>query len=427
MPAIRGLIAALVCLLVLAGTALAFNPPKVAKGKNGNPQLMVFNKAAGKYEGFMVKAVAYKPVPLGRAKDNEQDKGAQLCYPINPTPWGDYVNLSPCYDSDYFGFMADAKGKVMHKYFQMIWDRDLKILKEMGVNTIRLYDTNPQFRSHKPFLDACLENQIAVIYPLWLNPDTLSKGWPVTDQDPKQYPGQLPLMDGIKKQYIETRRHPAILFYVAGNEAFNIPFLPDQQYIIDRINMVLNYFKSQPSRPVSTCSVELSDNPDQWRWYLKTFPDIDFVMVNSGYRGDACVDPKGYGRLWNILADVVAPTGKPFLLGEYGVHDNEEPNYSRRHFNCFLKSADQNRARANFMGVAYFEYSDEKDKEGYQKQMGVLKPELATTIADNRIADKLIKKTLSYPGLGKGRWEMFQPYKPGDPPEAKFNYHQIWN
>jgi hypothetical protein len=428
-PALKGLIAALICLFMMAGTSLAANPPKVAKDKNGNPQLMVFNKATGKYEGFMVKAVAYKPQPIGEYKHPSNAKGAQLCYDV-PAPWnkdGNYDIVSPCYDSDYFGHMVTIQGKTVADNYERIWDRDLAVLKQMGVNTVRLYDANPQFRNHLPFLNACYMAGIKVIYPLWITTETMSKGWPVTDRDHKQYPGQLPLMDGIKKQIDELGKHEAILCFVAGNEVFDVPFNPNQQYIIDRINMVMDYVSSKSRILVTTCPPDMGDDPNNWSWYYKTFPEAGLVMANAGYRGDACTSANSYGRLWDILDKVIAPSLKFFILGEYGVHDQDDAKYNRRHFNCFLKSADQNMIRTRFMGVVYFEYIDEANKPTNQKEMGVLTPTLATTVPSNRVADKLSPKKANYPGIGSGRWEMFQPYKSGDPAVAKYNYHDIWN
>ncbi len=426
-PALRGLIVALVCLFIMAGSALAANPPKIVKDKNGKPQIMAFNKASGKYEPFMVKAVAYKPLPIGRYQHPPQNKGAQLCYDLKPAPWGENIVISPCYDSDYFGFMADKDRKIMDKSFEKIWERDLAVLKQMGVNTVRLYDANPQFRDHIPFLNACEQAGIKVIYPLWITTETMSKDWPVTDKDKKQYPGQLPLMDGIKMQITDVGQHPAIFCFVAGNEVFDVPFNPSQQYIIDRIKLVMDYASSNSPIIVTTCPPDMGDNQDNWVWYFNTFRKAGLLMANAGYRGDACTAANSYGRLWDILDKAIAPGLMPFLLGEYGVHDPDDAKYNRRHFNCFLKSADENRVRTRFMGVVYFEYIDEADKSTNQKEMGVLKPELATTIPNNRIPDKLIPKKESYkPNIGWGRWEMFQPYQPGDPPVAKYNYHDIW-
>jgi hypothetical protein len=324
--------------------------------------------------------------------------------------------------------MVNSAGVVLDNTFQTIWDRDLAILKKMGVNTVRLYDTNPQFRNHIPFLDACQAAGIKVIYPLWLTTETINANWPLEESDktgPEDY--RLPYMVGIRKQVAEVGSHPAILCFVAGNEVHAVPAIPSQQHIIDRIKMAMSYVKANSSIPVTTCPNDFGNNPSSWQWYLNTFTDADLVMVNSGYRGDTCTASNSYPQLWDILASVVAPSGKPFLLGEYGVHDPDEPGYTRRHFNCFLQSADQNRGRTNFMGVVYFEYMDEPDKPANQKEMGVVKPSLSTSSVSKRKADNIVEKTSSYSGLGRARWEMFRPAGSGDPEEASYNYHEIWN
>ena len=67
---------------------------------------------------------------------------------MKETPYGDYK--SACYDSDFYDGSLDnplrepagpTKG-----WFSPLWERDFPAMKELGVNTVRLYNANPTTR-----------------------------------------------------------------------------------------------------------------------------------------------------------------------------------------------------------------------------------------------------------------------------------------
>ena len=90
--------------------------------------------------------------------------------------------------SDYFDGSPDVPRRSPTGpavgWFQALWERDFPIMKELGVNTLRLYNSNPTTRKasieqngtngivaplgkdHVPFMDMAAEYGFKVIYPL---------------------------------------------------------------------------------------------------------------------------------------------------------------------------------------------------------------------------------------------------------------------
>mmetsp|Transcript_4245 Transcript_4245/g.9944 ORF Transcript_4245/g.9944 Transcript_4245/m.9944 type:complete len:616 (-) Transcript_4245:337-2184(-) len=125
-------------------------------------------------EPFYMKGVAYSPVPLGED-------------PLYGAPYGDY------FTNEYAAF----------------WVRDLPLLKAMGANTIRTYAWN-RTRSHKEFLDFCLENDMRVSITYFLG-STLQT--PITSKDDLEQVAQ-----DFADQVAKYKDHPAVIGWAFGNE-----------------------------------------------------------------------------------------------------------------------------------------------------------------------------------------------------------------
>lgn len=122
---------------------------------------------------WLMRAISYSPVPLGED-------------PSYSEPYGDYFTDS----------------------FSGIFERDLKLLQQMGANTVRLYAWRQSTR-HTQFLDAAHARGLVVIavYEMGTAEDT-----PVTNG------AQRALLRARLQARLRVSRHPAIVAWLVGNE-----------------------------------------------------------------------------------------------------------------------------------------------------------------------------------------------------------------
>ena len=124
------------------------------------------------------------PTPLGRSDPDSQFVGG-LCSP-RKNVFG--VEESACLDEDMFdGSNGDPDRNPagpQNGWFRALWERDFPVMKELGVNTIRIYHVSPFTRqasieqlgtgginfpigkSHREFLDLAGAYGLKVIFPL---------------------------------------------------------------------------------------------------------------------------------------------------------------------------------------------------------------------------------------------------------------------
>lgn len=111
-----------------------------------------------------------------------------------------------------------------HPWFEPIWDRDFPVLKELGVNTIRIYNSNPTTRQstidqlgqngileplgklHIPFMNKAQQYGLKVIFPLMGDEQILRKTPEATVQQM------------LKNQIDEVGNHSALLMWNFSNE-----------------------------------------------------------------------------------------------------------------------------------------------------------------------------------------------------------------
>ena len=92
--------------------------------------------------------MCYNPVPLGwKNISNDNTGGGGYCSPKR-TSFGEWK--SACYDSDFFDGSPDIPDRFpvgpSEGWFQALWKRDFPVMKELGINTLRLYNANPTTR-----------------------------------------------------------------------------------------------------------------------------------------------------------------------------------------------------------------------------------------------------------------------------------------
>jgi len=256
--------------------------------KDGHYQLMVERKP------YIVKGVCYNPVPIGQ--NHEYDW------------WGDPNKP---------------------------WLVDGKLMKEMGVNTIRLYQSHEHAEEVREVIrDLYQRYGIRTILGDWLG------FW----EYPCPFYGDKEFQDKVKKQVLDMvslfKDEPGILLWVLGNEnnysclglvhswsSDEIDKEPDpQKQKAMRARIYYSYVndiakeihKADPNHPVAMGNGELIG----LEYAKEVCPDIDLVACII-YRG------KTFGNLFNSLK---VTFDRPILLSEFGSDA----------YDAYLKKEDQN-------------------------------------------------------------------------------------
>jgi beta-galactosidase/beta-glucuronidase len=297
----------------------------VQRLRNGHFRLIVNKKP------FIIKGVVYNPIPIGES-----------------------------YDYDWW---SDE-----HKP----WMIDGKLMKEMGINSVRFYQPGKNPEAVKKVIDDLYKNfGIYTIMGHWLG------FW----NYPCPFYGDKDFREKIKEEVLEMvklyKDQEGLLFWVLGNEnnySFSGQVNPWSNEEIDKepdpykqkilrakiyysfVNELAKEIKKiDPNHPVALGNGELIglDIANQY------CPDIDIVACII-YRG------KTFGNLFNSLK---ATFNRPIFLSEFGADsydaykDKEDQNMQALFLECQWQQIYQNLAgkegAGNCIGGTVFEWSDE--------------------------------------------------------------------
>ncbi|MCX5697018.1 MAG: hypothetical protein NTU54_03465 [Candidatus Omnitrophica bacterium] len=271
---------------------------RLGKGKvhllqyeTGDWRLIVDNKI------YLIKGITYAPTKVGQSPDNGTLKN-----------W-----MEEDYDQDgkadgpYDAFVDKNRNNVQDKDEPNVGD--FALMKEMGVNTIRLYH-HPAKLDKEILRDLYETYGIRVIIGDFLGKYALGSGAPWNPGTDYNNPEQKKMMmDTVRDMVTEFKDEPFVLFWLLGNEnvygyACNADKEPDAFFKF--ANEVALMIKSiDPEHPVAICSGDIL--------YLDKFgrdcPDIDIFGTNA-YRGDY-----GFGALWQ---QVKAEADRPVFITEFG-------------------------------------------------------------------------------------------------------------
>ena len=265
---------------------------RLGKGKvhliqyeTGDWQLIVDKKP------YIIKGITYAPTKVGQSPD----EGTM-------TNWmEDDFNQNGLADGPYDAYLDTDKNKKPVG--------DFALMKDMGVNTIRLYH-HPYPPDKEVLRDMYEKYGIRVIMADFLGKYALGSGapWnPGTDYKNEQHKKNM--MESVTNMVLEFKDEPYILFWLLGNEnvygyACNANQEPDTFFKF--ANEVAKHIKEiDPEHPVAICSGDVL--------YLDKFgqdsPDIDIFGTNA-YRGDY-----GFGFLWK---QVRKEADRPVFITEFG-------------------------------------------------------------------------------------------------------------
>lgn len=388
---------------------------------------------------FFVKGVSYNPAPLGyktmdKTKKNWGYGGGGYCS-AKTTVFGE--EKSACYGNDFFdGNLANPQRQPpgpSGPWWGAIWARDFPIIKQLGANTVRIYNLDPFSKMfleenpdmfpmamhkelgavHRPFLDAAQEHGLKVILPMAQDPNLL-KNNNITVVE-----------EIIKSQIDELGDHDALLMYFVGNE---LPLDSDTstRKLINKLMKFARDYQYQRWGRTIPVSTALIDRPSALERMLQTL-DVDFITVNifRGVNLDSFFVSSIPGR--RGYADLVNQYKKPVLFGEWGMPYAQtvnpvQPDWANQIYGKIVLNA-----KNGAIGGVFFEYCDEpyavkpmmQDK-AEQTQMGLVKfqvakgPDNSTSLDPNVfLPDNVVIKNVPYRSLQKGV---------GGSPFAQYNY-----
>lgn len=374
---------------------------------------------------FFVKGINYEPTPLGITKmGNAGLSGGGYCS-VRRNYLGNIQ--SACFLKDYYdGMVNDAVTKYPAPdgpWFEEVWERDLPIIKELGANTIRVYNMQPftktlfnkfstlfgpplytypnQGAEHKPFLDAVHKYGLMAIVPIVSEEETLSLR---TDEE---------LYAMIEARVDELGNHPALLMWCIGNN-LGLVSKDELRATVNRmIEKVKSYMLEKWNRVVPVTSAE-SDVPPA---YLPLVKDLKIdVFTANVYRGAYLSkfwrpDPTEDLKTFPGWAAISKNYNIPLLLGEFGAHHQEKETQSQQDWINMQIKAMYTARRDGCIGGLFKEYSDQFLAGDGDNDMGVVTFSVSTG-ADNStgdsqtpgsfITDTVTKKTTIFTAIQKG-------------------------
>jgi len=329
---------------------LGHGPVHLTQYANGHWQLFV-DKAP-----YVIRGITYSATPIGKTPDD----GSWVVH----RDWMlSDVNKNGKIDGPYDSWVGQYKdGKLIGKGPAV---GDFRLLKEMGVNTIRLY--------HHGYNKALLKDLyqtygIRVIMGDFFGAYTIGSDadWNTgTDyRDPEQ---QKRMLESVRQMVEEYKNEPYILFWVLGNEnnygnANNCREVPDVYYAF--LNKAAQLIKSlDPNHPVALSNGDLLFIDKA----AKLCPDVDIFGANS-YRGS-------HGMGDSYWQDVQDEWAKPILISEFGCpayHRHKSPQeteklqaeYLRGNWDDIERNLGGGPGVGNAIGGVLFEWMDEWWKAG---------------------------------------------------------------
>jgi beta-glucuronidase len=316
---------------------------RLVQYETGDWQLLVDGKP------FMVKGITYAPTKIGESPDEG-----------TLSSWmDDDFNANGRADGPYDSFVDKNRNNRLDGSEQVAGD--FKLMKEMGVNAIRLYH-HPQAVNKEVLRDMFETYGIRVIMGDFLGKYTIGSGasWnPGTDYNNEEQKQKM--LDSVLSMVNEHKDEPYILFWLLGNEnvygyACNADTHPDAFFKF--ANEVARKIKEiDPEHPVAIGSGDVL--------YLDKFgadaPDIDIFGTNA-YRGNY-----GFGSIWK---QVRTEADKPALITEFGCPayaegktaeeaENLQAEYHRAAWEDIERNAAFGQGAGNAIGGIVFEWADE--------------------------------------------------------------------
>lgn len=228
-----------------------------------------------------------------------------LCFSLLSLPvWSEIRNVDGRWLHFVEGKAYPIKGMTFGKKIEAsAIDEDFRILKDLGVNTIRTWGTGAEAPI---LLDAAQRHGLKVMAGIWLR-----HGRPGAEGDDsfnwlRDEKGKQEQWDNAIKTVQKYKDHPAILFWGLGNEVFLNCASEDEKVAYAQFlgKLCKEIKRLDPKHLISSsCAWTLG-----WPYWEKYCPDLDVYGVNS------------YGPGVTALSDEATRLGikKPYVLTEFG-------------------------------------------------------------------------------------------------------------
>ncbi len=304
---------------------------------------------------YVIKGVTYAPTKVGQSPD-EGTLGNWM--------EEDFNNNGKA-DGPYDAFVDKNKNGAQDADEPGVGD--FQLMKDIGVNTIRLYH-HPQKVKKEVLRDMYSNYGIRVIMGDFLGKYTIGSGapWsPGTDYNNAEHKKNM--MESVTNMILEFKDEPYILFWVLGNEnvyGYACNADKDPVAFFKFANEVAKHIKSlDPEHPVAIASGDIV--------YLDVFgkyaPDIDIFGANA-YRGNS-----GFGFLWR---QVKREADRPAFITEFGCSayfegksldtgEEYQADYHRGSWEDIESNMAFKEGSGNAIGGVVFEWVDEWWK-GYE-------------------------------------------------------------
>ncbi|MDD5006323.1 MAG: glycoside hydrolase family 2 TIM barrel-domain containing protein [Candidatus Omnitrophica bacterium] len=264
---------------------------RLVQYENGGWQLFVDDKP------FVIKGITYAPTKVGQSPDDG-----------SLTSWMEYdFNKNGKCDGPYDAFVDRNRNNKQDVNEPATGD--FKLMKEMGINTIRIYQQ--PFKVNKELLRRLYnEYGIMVIMGDFLGKYALGSGaeWDKgTDYSNPLH--QKNMLESVKKMVLEFKDEPYILMWLLGNEnVYGVACNADKnpEAFFKFCNQAATLIKTLDSdHPVAVVNgdVLFLDR------FAKYADEVDVFGANA-YRGEY-----GFGAFWQEVKELA---GKPAFITEYG-------------------------------------------------------------------------------------------------------------
>lgn len=332
---------------------------RLAQYEDGSWQLIVDSQP------YVIKGIEYAADAVGRTPEESNE---WMCHDFNNNGRAD----GP-YDS-----WIDRNGD----NFQDIDEEtvgDFVLLKEMGCNTIRIY--NPDNIDRNILRDLYEKYGIRVIMGNFFGAYTRCSGAEWCEGTDYTNPEQRERMkEEVLQMVAEYKDEPYILMWMLGNENDaqgeyenstynNTNAAKEPKAYAELVNEVSrSIHEMDPDHPVGVCNATFRLLPA----YAEYAPEVDIIGMNA-YTG-----PYGFSTLWNRIKGSV---GKPVLITEYGtdsynqVKDREDEDfqalYHRRAWNDIMANSYWGNYSGNAIGGVVFCWLDKWWLSGTNKEHDV--------------------------------------------------------
>ncbi len=393
-------------------------PVQVVQFENGDWQLKINGRPA------MVKAIAYTPTPIGKSPDEGYNLDSWSLSDLNGNG-----KIDGPYDS-----WVDKNGNNQQDPGENAVG-DFQLMKEMGVNTIRLYHhaMNKELlrQLYKDYGIRVIMGDLLGMYATGSGAEWF-KGTDFTDPTQREK-----MKESVRQMVMEYKDEPYILMWMLGNESNygepgdqkkdKVGFGSQAKLQLDAfysfVNEVAGMVKTiDPNHLVGFSNGEVL-NIDT---LSKHSDNIDIFGVNA-YRGSS-----GFGRsFWEDAKDYM---NKPVLLTEYGCPayyagkdldyaEEKQMEYHKGNWEDILANSAGAGGYGNAIGGVVFEFVDEWWKAGPPPKFSASVHETHPAFTANFPDGSMYEEWLGVTSQGDGSHSPYMRHLR----KAYEYYKKVWN